>query len=64
MMRKMLPQAKAARLASQAVTRGLASQPKIVWTYTDEAPALATFALLPVVHATLTVLKQTREYFD
>ena len=25
------------------------SQPKIVWTYTDEAPALATFALLPVV---------------
>ena len=49
MMRKMLPQAKAARLASQAVTRGLASQPKIVWTYTDEAPALATFALLPVV---------------
>ena len=29
--------------------RGLASQPKIVWTYTDEAPALATFALLPVV---------------
>ena len=27
--------------------RGMAS--KIVWTYTDEAPALATFALLPVV---------------
>ena len=34
-----------------ASSRGLASsaQNKIVWTYTDEAPALATFALLPVV---------------
>ena len=48
MMRKMVPPAKLARLSSLA-TRGLASQPKIVWTYTDEAPALATFALLPVV---------------
>jgi len=34
---------------AKAARRGLATQPKIVWTYTDEAPALATFALLPVV---------------
>ena len=47
----MMRRAKVAKtLASRAAhARGLASQPKIVWTYTDEAPALATFALLPVV---------------
>jgi len=47
----MMRRAKVAKtLASRtAHARGLASQPKIVWTYTDEAPALATFALLPVV---------------
>ena len=39
----------ATRAAKRLSTRGMASQPKIVWTYTDEAPALATFALLPVV---------------
>ena len=33
--------------AIAARRRGMAS--KIVWTYTDEAPALATFALLPVI---------------
>jgi len=41
---------KPAKLAKRALTRTLATQPKIVWTYTDEAPALATFALLPVVN--------------
>merc|ERR1719337_785866 len=40
---------RASRLGQLAGARRLASQPKIVWTYTDEAPALATFALLPVV---------------
>merc|ERR1719174_1930375 len=35
-------------LAARA-RRAMSTQPKIVWTYTDEAPALATFALLPVV---------------
>jgi isocitrate dehydrogenase len=38
-----------ARPVSMAMRRNMSSQPKIVWTYTDEAPALATFALLPVV---------------
>ena len=41
------------RAASATSRRGAvrcaSSQSKIVWTYTDEAPALATFALLPVV---------------
>ena len=32
--------------AMRAVRRHASSGPKIVWTYTDEAPALATFALL------------------
>merc|ERR1719375_426758 len=41
--------ANAGLAAKRSRTRGLATQPKIVWTYTDEAPALATFALLPVV---------------
>merc|ERR1719262_1764556 len=46
----MFSRAKVAKTVARRVTaRGLASQPKIVWTYTDEAPALATFALLPVV---------------
>jgi isocitrate dehydrogenase len=48
-MRTMQRPAKLAKVASRMGARGLASQPKIVWTYTDEAPALATFALLPVV---------------
>ena len=39
---------KVARLARPG-RRALATQSKIVWTYTDEAPALATFALLPVI---------------
>ena len=37
------------RNALKAGRRGMSTQPKIIWTYTDEAPALATFALLPVV---------------
>ena len=42
--------AKLVKIATaRSFTRKLSSQPKIVWTYTDEAPALATFALLPVV---------------
>merc|ERR550537_1358313 len=46
----MMRRAKVAKtVASRLTSRGLATQPKIVWTYTDEAPALATFALLPVV---------------
>ena len=40
---------RASRLGQLAGARRLASTSKIVWTYTDEAPALATFALLPVV---------------
>jgi isocitrate dehydrogenase len=48
-MRTMQRTAKHAKLARGAMARGLSSKPKIVWTYTDEAPALATFALLPVV---------------
>jgi isocitrate dehydrogenase len=46
----MMRRAKVAKtLTSRLASRGMATQPKIVWTYTDEAPALATFALLPVV---------------
>ena len=44
----------AARLLARPVSapmtfRSLATQPKIVYTKTDEAPALATYSLLPVI---------------
>ena len=36
--------------ASRAISRGMASGgPKIHYTHTDEAPMLATYALLPVI---------------
>ena len=42
---------RASRLGQLAGARRLASTSKIVWTYTDEAPQLATHAFLPIVKA-------------
>jgi isocitrate dehydrogenase len=39
---------KSARLSPTSV-RSLASVPKIIYTETDEAPALATYSLLPII---------------
>ena len=39
---------KAARKA-QRLVRHSSGSPKIIWTHTDEAPALASYALLPVI---------------
>ena len=38
-----------ARLAVRTAVRAFASQAKIVYTYTDEAPMLATYSLLPII---------------
>jgi isocitrate dehydrogenase len=32
-----------------ALARGLSAKPRIIYTYTDEAPMLATYSLLPIV---------------
>ena len=38
-----------ARLAVRTAVRAFASQAKIMYTYTDEAPMLATYSLLPII---------------
>lgn len=44
---------RSARIARKAMKRtqtcGYASKHKIVYTYTDEAPMLATYSLLPII---------------
>ena len=43
------PMRHALTLSSPPQVRHASTTPKIVWTHTDEAPALASYALLPVV---------------
>lgn len=37
------------RYVAMAVSRSMSTVPKIIYTETDEAPALATYSLLPIV---------------
>ena len=37
------------RVRREVAVRAFASQAKIVYTYTDEAPMLATYSLLPII---------------
>ena len=48
-LRTIAPRVQASTVRSNAV-RSLSTMNKIIYTETDEAPALATYALLPVIN--------------